>query len=61
MAKKAVESGVSHAGDKVGKKFAEKSGDLIMKRLSKMRSNSAPTKNHPWGHKLFSRDEWRQR
>ena len=40
MAKKALESGVSHAGDKMGKKIAEKSGDLIMKQLSKMRQVS---------------------
>ena len=33
MAKKALESGISHAGDKLGKKAAEKSGNLIMKRL----------------------------
>ena len=33
MAKKALESGVSHAGDKIGKKTAEKSGDFIMKKL----------------------------
>ena len=33
MAKKAIESGVSHTGDKLGKKAAEKAGDLIMKKL----------------------------
>ena len=33
MAKKALESGISHAGDKVGKKAAEKSGEMIMKKL----------------------------
>ena len=33
MAKKALESGISHAGDKLGKKAAEKSGDFIMKKL----------------------------
>ena len=37
MAKKALESGVSHAGDKLGKAAAEKSGDLIMKRLANLR------------------------
>ena len=31
IAKKALQSGISHAGDKLGKKAAEKSGDLIMK------------------------------
>ena len=33
MAKKALESGISHAGDKLGKKAAEKSGELIMRKL----------------------------
>ena len=33
LAKKALQSGISHAGDKLGKKAAEKSGDLIMKKL----------------------------
>ena len=33
MAKKALESSISHAGDKLGKKAAEKSGDFIMKKL----------------------------
>ena len=28
-----LESGISHAGDKLGKKAAEKSGDFIMKKL----------------------------
>ena len=32
MAKKALESGISHAGDKLGKKAVEKSGDFIMKK-----------------------------
>ena len=40
MAKKALESGVSHTGDKIRKIVAEKSGDLIMKQLSKMRQGS---------------------
>ena len=33
MAKKALESGISHAGDRLEKKGAEKSGDFIMKQL----------------------------
>ena len=33
MAKKALESGISHTGDKLGKKAAEKSGDFITKKL----------------------------
>ena len=37
MAKKALESSISHAGDKLGRKAVEKSGDLIMKKLANMR------------------------
>ena len=33
IAKKALKSGIEHAGDKLGKKAVETSGDLIMKRL----------------------------
>ena len=33
MAKKALESSISHTGDKLGKKAAEKSGDFITKKL----------------------------
>ena len=40
VAKKALQSGISHAGDKLGKKAAEKSGDLIMKKLGNMRIGS---------------------
>ena len=47
LAKKALQSGISHAGDKLGKKAAEKSGDLIMKKLGNMRigSKKQPVKN----------------
>ena len=47
IAKKALQSGISHAGDKLGKKAAEKSGDLIMKKLGNMRigSKKQPVKN----------------
>ena len=38
VAKKALQSGISHAGDKLGKKAAEKSGDLIMKKLGNLGS-----------------------
>ena len=31
---------MSHAGDKIGKTVGEKSGDIIMKQLSKMRKGS---------------------
>ena len=40
VAKKALQSGISHAGDKLGKKAAEKSGDLIMKKLGNMKIGS---------------------
>ena len=33
MEKKALESSISYAGDKLGKKAAEKSGDFIMQKL----------------------------
>ena len=33
MAKKALESSISYAGDKLGKQAAEKSGKLIMRKL----------------------------
>ena len=33
FAKKALESGISHTGDKLGKKAAKKSGELIMRKL----------------------------
>ena len=40
VAKKALTTGVSHMGDKVGKKASEKAGDLIMKKLLSMRKNA---------------------
>ena len=33
MSKKVVKTSISHAGDKLGKKAVEKSGDFIMKKL----------------------------
>ena len=41
LGKKAIESGISHAGEWLGKKTAEKSGDLIMKRLRNMSKGDA--------------------
>ena len=35
VAKKALQAGISHAGEKLGKKAVEKSGDLIMKKIGK--------------------------
>ena len=40
IAKKALASGVSHAGDRLGKAVAEKSGDLIMKKLANLRKGA---------------------
>ena len=40
IAKKALESGVSHAGDRLGKAVSEKSGDLIMKKLANLRKGA---------------------
>ena len=44
FAKKAIKSGVEHAGDKIGRKVAEKSGDLIMKRLRGVKRNTSNNK-----------------
>ena len=52
VAKKAIQSGISHAGDKLGKKAAEKSGDLIMKKLGNM--GKAP-RSGPEGSKVSGR------
>ena len=38
VAKKALESGISHSGERLGKKISEKSGDLIMKKIAKARA-----------------------
>ena len=38
VAKKALESGISHTGERLGKKISEKSGDLIMKKLAEARA-----------------------
>ena len=50
FAKKALQSGISHAGDKLVKKAAEKSGDLIMNtlanRFAKSKPQSITTKNY---------------
>ena len=48
FAKKALESDVSHAGDRLGKKAAQKSGDFIMKQLQGMkRPTSTPKTKKP--------------
>ena len=43
VAKKALESGISHTGERLGKKISEKSGDLIMKKLANMRQGKTTT------------------
>jgi len=49
FAKKAIEAGVSHAGERVGKaaanKAIEKSGNLIRKRLSQINKGQSSGKN----------------
>ena len=47
LAKKALQSGISHAGDKLGKKAAEKSGDLIMKKLGNLGKAEGPSEAKP--------------
>ena len=47
VAKKALQSGISQAGEKLGKKAAEKSGDLIMKKLGNMGKASKVSGRRP--------------
>ena len=50
VAKKALQAGISQAGEKLGKKAVEKSGDLIMKKLGNMGKASKakqPTRSAP--------------
>ena len=42
--KKALKLGISHMSEKMGKKTSEKSGDMIMERLRKMRTEGARQK-----------------
>ena len=49
LGKKALEAGISHSGEKLGKKISEKSGDLIMKKLSDMRGSKGPRPKGPQG------------
>ena len=51
LAKKALQSGISHAGDKLGKKAAEKSGDLIMKKLGNLGKASKAKQPAPEGRR----------
>ena len=44
VAKKALESGISHTGERLGKKISEKSGDLIKKKLANMRQGNTKPK-----------------
>ena len=44
LGKKALKSGISHVSEKVNKKTSEKSGDLIMEKLRKMRIEDARQK-----------------
>ena len=40
IAKKALESGISHTGERLGKAVSQKSGDLIMKKLANLRKGA---------------------
>ena len=42
--KKALKSGISHMSEEMGKKTSEKSGDMIMERLRKIRTEGARQK-----------------
>ena len=44
VAKKALQAGISQAGEKLGKKAVEKSGDLILKKLGNMGKSSKANK-----------------
>ena len=44
VAKKALQAGISQAGEKLGKKAVEKSGDLSMKKLGNMGKSSKANK-----------------
>ena len=63
FAKKAIQAGVSHAGERVGKKAADKvierSGELIRKRLSsgKATKSTKSTKSKPGRAKPKTQDE----
>ena len=65
FAKKAIQAGVSHAGERVGKKAADKvierSGELIRKRLSsgskKATKSTKSTKSKPGRAKPRTQDE----
>ena len=60
VAKKALQSGISHAGDKLGKKAAEKSGDLIMKKLGNMGKAKQPATKAKQPASKASRDAKRR-
>ena len=45
LSTKGLESGISHAGDKLGKKAAQKSCDLIMKQLLASKFNKRKKNN----------------
>ena len=60
VAKKALQSGISHAGDKLGKKAAEKSGDLIMKKLGNMGKASKASRGAKQPASKASRDAKRR-
>ena len=65
VAKKALEAGISHSGERLGKKISEKSGDMIMKKLANMRIGKKasvsfaplPSRSTPVGRSAPSKTE----
>ena len=57
IAKKALESGVSHAGERLGKAVSQKSGDIIMKRLADIRKGATGKKAIVPSSPIKQRDE----
>ena len=45
VAKKALESGIKHTGERLGKKISGKSGDVIMRSLSNIRRGNTRQKS----------------
>ena len=57
IAKKALEPGVSHACERLGKAVSEKSGDLIMKKLANLRKGATTQRAIVPSSPIKQRDE----
>ena len=55
LAKKALKSGIEHAGDKIGRRAAEKAGQTIMKRLHSTTKPTSSTKKVTFGKPATSK------